>query len=1065
MEFGKNRVQYKDMFWQYYRFRDFDCYFYQGGEDLAMYTGKKAAEYMPQLTGALDYTPEDPLQFIVYNTHSDFKQSNIGLNSDESANIGGTTRIVGNKIFVYFEGDHKKLDLQIRAGIAQVIVNQMMYGGSLRDMVRSSTLLNLPEWYLSGLVSYLGENWNEETDNAVKDGVLSGKYEKFNQLEGNEARLAGHSIWNYIAEVYGEKVIPNILYMTRVTRNVESGFLFVLGMEMNQLTDEFLAFYGQRYQEEEKLRSKPDLTNLYIKNKKERVYQQFKISPNGQYAAYVTNQLGQYRVYLRDLENGHTHQIIKGEHKMSRLTDQSYPALAWSPNGEVLAFALEKKGKTMLNFYYIDEKKLSKREVFQLEKILSMDYSNDGKIMVLSGVYHGQTDLYKYYIVGNRQEQLTNDIYDDLQPKYVNTDKDILFVSNRPNDTLDQVPVQPGLNNKDVYLLTPGNAPKLSRITTTPEENEEQPSEYGFRKYSYLSNKNGVINRFFAQYDSTIASVDTTINYRYYSSVYPLSNYNRNILEYNVNLNTDQYSVLMYADGKYKFFQGKVSEDEVVSLAEMRISGLKSIKQINFDDPSKSRDLKSNDNENAVEPKPNESETYKVVNPQELKFKEINLDNYQFGEVKPEDNKLIKDTVQAVVSDVKPQSMLEKLAEAEQPAPEKRNYNINFATDQVQTQVDNTYNNQFYQLLTGPDNLNPGLSGFVKMGASDLFEDYRITGGYRTSLNLGSMDYMLAFQDLKRRTDRTYFAQRQSQLFSTNTSLFRVITYSGLYEQKYPLSEVASIRGSLTYRNDQIVLLSTDQFNLQQQNQYLHQAGAKIEYVYDNTLKKGLNLYNGTRFKAFAQYLQEPGEKKSDMQVIGFDFRHYEKIHRSLILATRLSASTSVGNRRLLYFLGGVDRWLYLPKSDESTPPPTDERFYYQALAAPVRGALKNVRNGNSFALLNTELRWPVIKYFSNKPLRSDFLESFQMVAFSDIGTAWTGRSPWADDNQFNITRYPGNPISVTVRTQREPIVAGYGFGLRGRLLGYFLRADWAWAVLDGKVQPREFYISLSLDF
>ncbi|MES2628051.1 MAG: hypothetical protein V4616_03695, partial [Bacteroidota bacterium] len=104
-------------------------------------------------------------------------------------------------------------------------------------------------------------------------------------------------------------------------------------------------------------------------------------------------------------------------------------------------------------------------------------------------------------------------------------------------------------------------------------------------------------------------------------------------------------------------------------------------------------------------------------------------------------------------------------------------------------------------------------------------------------------------------------------------------------------------------------------------------------------------------------------------------------------------------------------------------------------------------------------------KYLSNKPLKSDFLESFQVVAFSDIGTAWTGKTPYSDDNQFNIATYPGNPVSITVRTQREPIVAGYGFGLRGRVLGYFLRADWAWAVLDGKTQPREFYLSLSLDF
>lgn len=1073
MDFGKNRVQYKDFFWQYYRFKTYDCYYYQGGEELAIYTGKKAAEYLPQLQSSLEYTLEDPLQFIVYNTHSDFKQSNIGLNGDETSNIGGTTRIVGNKVFVYYEGDHAKLDQQIRAGIASVIVQQMMYGGSIREMVRNSTLLTLPDWYLPGLVSYLGEGWSQEIDNQVRDGVLSGAFDKFYQLEGNQARVAGHSIWNYIAEVYGEKVITNILYMTRVTRNVESGFLYVLGLEMPQLTSEYMEFYRKKYSTEESLRKAPEIENLDITNKKQRVYQQFRLSPDGKTAAYSTNQLGQYRVYLYDIESGKSSRIAGGEHKMNRLTDYSFPILAWSPDGSALAYITEKKGKVLLNFYYTQEKKISSRQVFQLEKVVSMDYSNDGKQMIFSGVYQGKTDLYRYYIVGNRQEALTNDVYDDLQAKFVNNDKDIVFVSNRPNDTINQVPAKGPLGNKDVYVMSlQGKGSKLERITNTPEENEEQPSEYGYRKFTYISNKNGVVNRFFAQYDSTIESVDTTINYRYYSSIYPLSNFNRNVLEYDVNVSSDRYSVLMYADGGYNFYRGKISEDSIVSLAEIRISGLKSIKQVSFDDPDKNKDLKGGDNPDAPAGGP---ETYKVPSKTDDLNKEVDINNYQFGEAKPAPVKPV--TADTLTLTGNNQAVLDKMInKPTEPAMEKRNYNINFATDQVLTQVDNTYNNQFYQLYTGPDNINPGLSGFFKLGASDLFEDYKIVGGFRTAISLGNMDYMLSFQDLKGRVDKTYFGQRQSQLFANDYSIFKVITYSGFYEQKYPVSEVAAFKASGSIRYDQAVALSTNQDNLLANNLNQYQFGLKGEYVYDNTLKRGTNLYNGTRAKFWVEGYKSPGKNpqnaftadtKKSTYVIGLDARHYEKIHRSLILATRLSASTSFGSRKVLYYLGGLDRWLYLPASDQSTPLPSSDQFFYQALAAPLRGSLKNVRNGNSFALVNAELRWPIFKYLSDRPLRSDFLESFQVVAFTDIGTAWTGKSPYADDNQFNVHYYGGNgnPIAIKVYTQRDPIVAGYGMGLRGRVLGYFMRADWAWSVQDGQPQPREFYLSLSLDF
>jgi len=115
--------------------------------------------------------------------------------------------------------------------------------------------------------------------------------------------------------------------------------------------------------------------------------------------------------------------------------------------------------------------------------------------------------------------------------------------------------------------------------------------------------------------------------------------------------------------------------------------------------------------------------------------------------------------------------------------------------------------------------------------------------------------------------------------------------------------------------------------------------------------------------------------------------------------------------------------------------------------------------------LINSELRIPLFQYFTNQPIRSDFIRNFQVVGFADIGTAWTGTSPYSKTNSLFRKEYPGNPIDIVVTKDIEPIVAGYGFGLRSRLLGYFMRADWAWGVDDGVVQPRIFYFSLGLDF
>jgi hypothetical protein len=92
-------------------------------------------------------------------------------------------------------------------------------------------------------------------------------------------------------------------------------------------------------------------------------------------------------------------------------------------------------------------------------------------------------------------------------------------------------------------------------------------------------------------------------------------------------------------------------------------------------------------------------------------------------------------------------------------------------------------------------------------------------------------------------------------------------------------------------------------------------------------------------------------------------------------------------------------------------------------------------------------------------------VRNFQVIGFGDIGTAWTGKSPFADDNPLNNETITRGPIKVTYENINDPVVGGFGFGLRTTLLGYFVRADWGWGVENGEVNDRSlFMFSLSLD-
>lgn len=153
MTFGKNRVQYQEFLWTFYKFDDFDTYFYLNGKELAQYAAQYAQNQIPLIEDKIESGLDKRLQFIIFNKLTDLKQSNIGLISEQDYNTGGITHIIGSKVMLYFDGNHINFQKQIKAGIAEVLFNQMMFGGSLGKQVKTSTFFSMPNWYKIGLIS------------------------------------------------------------------------------------------------------------------------------------------------------------------------------------------------------------------------------------------------------------------------------------------------------------------------------------------------------------------------------------------------------------------------------------------------------------------------------------------------------------------------------------------------------------------------------------------------------------------------------------------------------------------------------------------------------------------------------------------------------------------------------------------------------------------------------------------------------------------------------------------------------------------------------------------------
>lgn len=1065
MTFGKNRVQYNDFYWYFFRYERFDIYFNQQGKNLANYTSDYLQEEIIRIEDFFDYELENRLIFIVYNKLTDFRQSNIGLiTGKEEYNTGGVTKIIRNKVFIYFDGDHKKFEKQISAAIAEVLINEMLYGNELRENVTNSSLIELPDWYLKGLLSYVSDRWNVNIEDRVKDGILSGRYEKFNRLTGDDAVYAGHSFWRFIAENYGESVIPNIIYLTRINKNSNSGFLYVLGFNIKELSAEWMSYYLNLFDESKVEREFPETGKVLKKTNKKEVYTQVRLSPDGRYIAYVTNESGQFKIWLFDTRENKKKKLFTHEHKLDQIPDYTYPVLNWHPTGRILTFFTEEEGGLKLYYYILETDELTVRNMIFFEKILDFTYSDDGLKMAISGINRGQSDIFIHNLASGTNDQLTQDIYDDMNPRFINNSSAILFSSNRPEDTTGYH--QPGkpLYSKnlvyDLYIIDLRNKTgDIKKISDYKFSNDVKPYEIEPNKYMFLSDNNGLVNRHIARHDSMISFIDTTTHYDYFTNSYPVTNYSRNIHDYNISPESDQYAEILVKDGRYQLFKGRYEEQP----------GLYSEQYVNTEyQNEKLQELAEIDSLNRIR-----KETIMITDIRDnqiitssadtfmLDRAIIDINNYIFEIEKLNyyNEKFSNDNLSLVLDTI----------QFRRPTP--RIYETAFYTNYLATQIDFSFLGASYQPFTGGAvYYNPGFNLMFKLGTNDLFEDYKITGGVRFSADFDSNEYLFSFENLKRRLNKQFVFHRQVfKSYTENYEMVKSFSHNGMIILRWPFSQVSAFEGTLSGRQDKFVFLSTDLNTLNEEDISYYWANVKLAYIFDNTRYLGVNLYQGTRFRIFTEAYQQLNLDKYDLYTAGADFRHYFRLHRTLIWANRFATGASFGRSRLIYYLGSVDNWTNISTRvetfDKSIPVDYSKNYVFQTLSSNMRGFTQNIRNGDKFALFNTELRWPPIRYFANHPISSNFWNNLQLIGFFDIGTAWSGTHPWAKENAYDNEIIENGPITVTIDTNRDPIIAGYGFGIRSMLLGYFVRLDWAWGIENQAILPRIFYFSLSLDF
>jgi len=1113
VQFGKNRLQYKKFKWKFYQSPNFNVYFNQDGLELAKYVTQVAEEELKPIEKTVEYSLQRRANIILYNNYEDYKSSNIGLGTDWQ-NSGGLTKLVNNKMVLYFDGNHNTLHLNIREGIAKVLTANILFGDDVGEFASNAALLDLPQWLTDGYIQYVAEHWSPQKDDQLKSAMLSGDYKNFYQFAFDKPEVAGNAFWYYIAEKYKPENVTYFLYLARLYKNLNTASQRICKKKFKDILADFMVYEGQKYEDDLKQRRNAPKGRLSIVEESTKAidYYHFAANPNPKSNSYAVVKFVKGVYSVKFIDNLYDEKILLkyGVRTLGGNIAPNYPILSWDGKGSRLLVIYMKKGKqTMFVYDVIGNLKRFEQPIEGFDEILDAGFMLDANTLLISAVKNGHTDIFTYKIDNGKIKAITNDVYDDLDPAFVSFPNRtaVIFASNRPGvnaavgDT--SIPSRNHFNIFLVDLLTNGDFKQITQMTNVKYGNARYPMQYNTNHFTYINDENGIANRWAGFFTTQRTGLDTlyyigdeilrnpgdkeidsTLNawqkqepdsisyfqvYKDSTFTFPITNYQSSLLETRVSGFNGQVSEVR-REGDEKFlYQLKVDS---VTLRKRNVTARPTDyikKLIQQDKLAGGKAVQVKKDSAAVKPKRNND-----------------IFQNEFEDEKPDSSK-----IKPLTNGVANTTAAQPLKEAVLNKSKLYDYRLKFDADYIQAGITNDIlidRFQPYAGGNGPIELNNGndVNFTLRLGVSDVLEDIKFTGGISFGTNLTDKAVYVSFQNYKKMFDwgLTYYRSNQTNftgLYEGQYANYDNMLITNLYQGNFtiPINEIKSVRATIGIRTDKAVLRVFDNDvgfpdlgTLGIKDSTRVTAVSHFEYVHDNSINPVQNIWNGLRWKIYTD-LDFPLNSGTNAVTgavlgtkpifnVGYDARYYYKIYRNFIWAARAAADFSWGDSKIIYYLGGADGWIG-PKFNNANQVLATENYAFQSLELNMRGYQQNVAHGNNAMVMNSEFRLPVFTTFFNKPINNAFIRNFQVVQFIDLGTAWEGSIK-------NIARptsiYTDPPVTVKVRVGGVgPFAGGYGFGVRSTLLGYFLKLDAGWPMGGFFRGSPLLYFCLGFDF
>jgi hypothetical protein len=1054
------------------------------GEDrlMASRVAKYAERARAEVKQLYDFRPK--AQYTIYYFPHAWAQRSSLLNISHMPAPGEFAMLIP-EVSVVHPGTQAGLYKEVKRVIARLALEELSGGNNFFPKLQSHAMLYSIPWYSEGVTAYVGEGWTEEDEMRLgqllesglkKAGANRDKKGKYSQeallkaaLNGDEYlnTLARKSLWHFVAAEYGEEKIAEIIYLADISHSLNIGSVSVLGITLPTLTGRWQQYCLELV--EKNASGRRSLDNWDGKLRLAPVPQGvdllgFAYEPvSDRYALYLGDHKKQQVVLWKSGEDylEETPVIAQNPPRTSRFDPDYTIPMAWSKDGRRLVVPSYQNETYSLSYLNLEESELLTVPVqSNIGRITSIDWSHDGALLVLSGLYRDRSAVFMGSPESSNFKLVSRDAADYLEPIFSYDDKWLYFVSNRSIDTVTWELEKDWTSWKRGYDLwgLDREADTILRITNTPYENERKPHMINSFELWYSTNYSGI---------PSVARYNLFLNQSSLMTHIAPGLFNFDISENRLVLHT-MYQGLpslldVPTDALAEVPQAKFTISREAWLAKIKKAEEKKRREQAPKEPNQAPIIKSD----------RESKTTNASKSDSTKKKKTAARYYIFDDdVTPyEVNSESKKSTRQAIAKIKKKPSLPKLSDIEVAKP---------------MTGENRWETKRGRLIIDRDPL-AGYRLGLGVQLADRFHRQSIDLEMGTILGLyanfrgGGGEGKARYTMHRKRFDHYVEASARmwswQKVQSTADSIQnRYIRWNlGLGTTFFPIRDV-----EIDLQANFVHIGKKDRYLLDRQRS-LTDASDNLAQLQLNVAvdkHRGMKTFPTGGYRFFAQgtaWQGLGGESTLGVQRLEGDFRKYTSLPGGMVLASRIKGGIGFGDPVQRFYVGGTEGWVAPPwligredvreNQDNSLPFDLYGAHFVQSVS-PVRGFWFFSRSGDKYVVMNHELRIPIGK-LNRRSLPEKGLYKISFVPFFDIGTAWTEGNPFSSRNKYPTeTRTITNgPVTVDLQTLKSPFIMGFGGGIHTEIWSYLLKIDVAWSVDDNTLQSPAVMISLGERF